>query len=88
MQGQDFKLVFRTFGSDITDVVKEMNLFATGQHPLFPEVVPPSLPLYNNLAATLLFLATPSLLIRYGIMHLLFHITHACAGSCRIGLQL
>jgi hypothetical protein len=41
VQGQDFKVVFRTFGTDIKDVVHEMNLFATGQHPLFPEVARP-----------------------------------------------
>ena len=30
--------MFRTFGADIKEVVDEMNMFATGQHPCYPEV--------------------------------------------------
>lgn len=37
-QGRDFSIVFRTFGADIKEVVDEMNMFATGQHPCYPEV--------------------------------------------------
>lgn len=37
-QGRDFTVVFRSFGDDIADVVEEMNAFATGQHPAYPEV--------------------------------------------------
>lgn len=37
-QGRDFTIVFRSFGSDISEVVEEMNAFATGQHPCYPEV--------------------------------------------------
>ena len=38
LQGRDFTIVFRSFGDDISDVVEEMNAFATGQHPSYPEV--------------------------------------------------
>lgn len=38
LQGRDFTIVFRTFGADIAEVVEEMNAFATGQHPSYPEV--------------------------------------------------
>ena len=37
-QGRDFTIVFRSFGDDISEVVEEMNAFATGQHPSYPEV--------------------------------------------------
>ncbi|EIE23647.1 hypothetical protein COCSUDRAFT_66025 [Coccomyxa subellipsoidea C-169] len=37
-QKRDFSIIFRTFGADIIEVVDEMNLFATGQHPCYPEV--------------------------------------------------
>lgn len=33
-----FTVVFRTFGTDLAEVIAEMNLFATGQHPSFPGV--------------------------------------------------
>eukprot|EP00892_Ulva_mutabilis_P009416 jgi/Ulvmu1/6847/UM031_0052.1 len=33
-----FTLIFRTFGSDVEDVIEEMNLFATGRHPSYPGV--------------------------------------------------
>ena len=36
-QGREFTLVFRTFGADVAEVVEEMNSFATGQHPCYPE---------------------------------------------------
>lgn len=36
--GRDFRIVFRTFGSDIQDVVKEFNLFCEGVHPCFKDV--------------------------------------------------
>lgn len=36
--GREFTIVFRTFGTDITDVIEEVNLFATGQHPSYPGV--------------------------------------------------
>lgn len=42
-QKRDFSIVFRTFGSDIMEVVDEMNMFATGQHPCYPEVIAPML---------------------------------------------
>ena len=41
LQERDFTLVFRTFGSDIAEVVDEINMFATGQHPAYPEVSSP-----------------------------------------------
>ncbi len=41
VQERDFTLVFRTFGSDIAEVVDEINMFATGQHPAYPEVFSP-----------------------------------------------
>jgi hypothetical protein len=31
-------VVFRTFGSDIQDVIEEMNMFAEGRHPSYPGV--------------------------------------------------
>lgn len=37
-QGRDFTIVFRSFGDDISEVVEEMNAFATSQHPSYPEV--------------------------------------------------
>ncbi len=40
MQKRDFSIIFRTFGADIMEVVDEMNMFATGQHPCYPEVAP------------------------------------------------
>lgn len=40
-QGREFTLVFRTFGADVAEVVEEMNAFATGQHPCYPEARPP-----------------------------------------------
>jgi len=36
--GPDFKIVFRTFGEDITDVMKEFNDFCNGKHPDYPNV--------------------------------------------------
>ena len=39
-QGREFTLVFRTFGADVAEVVEEMNAFATGQHPCYPEARP------------------------------------------------
>jgi hypothetical protein len=36
--GRDFTVVFRTFGTDITDVVEEVNMFASGTHPSYPGV--------------------------------------------------
>lgn len=38
LQGRDFTIVFRSFGADVADVVEEMDAFATGQHPSYPEV--------------------------------------------------
>lgn len=38
VQKRDFTLVFRTFGTDIVEVVDEINMFATGQHPAYPQV--------------------------------------------------
>lgn len=35
---RDFRIVFRTFGIDIMDVIKEYNLFCNGGHPCFPDV--------------------------------------------------
>lgn len=32
-----FTIVFRTFGTDLQDVIDEINLFATGQHPSWPD---------------------------------------------------
>ena len=40
LQGRDFTIVFRSFGQDIPDVMEEMNMFCTGQHPFHPEVNP------------------------------------------------
>lgn len=37
-QQRHFTIVFRTFGSDLADVADELNLFCTGQHPLYPGV--------------------------------------------------
>lgn len=31
-------MVFRTFGTDLPDIVEELNLFCTGNHPLYPGV--------------------------------------------------
>lgn len=39
-QDRDFTIVFRSFGADIAQVIDEMNLFATGCHPNYPEVNP------------------------------------------------
>lgn len=39
LQGRDFTIVFRSFGADVADVVEEMDAFATGQHPSYPEVI-------------------------------------------------
>lgn len=36
--GRNFRLIFRTFGSDIGDVIQEFNLFCEGRHPCFPGV--------------------------------------------------
>ncbi len=41
VQKRAFTLVFRTFGTDIVEVVDELNMFATGQHPAYPQVPPP-----------------------------------------------
>ena len=38
VQKRDFTLVFRTFGTDIVEVVDELNMFASGQHPAYPQV--------------------------------------------------
>jgi hypothetical protein len=38
LQKRDFTIIFRTFGADIIEVVDEMNMFASGQHPYYPEV--------------------------------------------------
>jgi len=37
-QEREFRIVFRTFGIDIADVISEFNLFCTGAHPCFPNV--------------------------------------------------
>lgn len=37
---RDFRIVFRTFGTDIADVISEFNLFCSGNHPCFPGVPP------------------------------------------------
>mmetsp|Transcript_21828 Transcript_21828/g.51264 ORF Transcript_21828/g.51264 Transcript_21828/m.51264 type:complete len:242 (+) Transcript_21828:3-728(+) len=37
-QGQEFKLFFRTFGTDLPILAKELNDFCEGRHPQFPEV--------------------------------------------------
>ena len=34
--GRDFSIVFRTFGSDLPEVIAEHNLFCEGRHPLLP----------------------------------------------------
>ena len=34
-RGTDFRLIFRTFGSDTANVVTEFNTFCNGEHPLF-----------------------------------------------------
>eukprot|EP00736_Rhodelphis_marinus_P013817 Rmarinus@m.22297 len=34
---RDFRVVFRTFGTDLDDVIEEMNLFCEGKHPAYPE---------------------------------------------------
>ena len=38
-QRRHFTVVFRTFGSDLPDVIEELNAFCTGQHPLYPGVL-------------------------------------------------
>jgi hypothetical protein len=35
---RSFTIVFRTFGTDLRDVIEELNMFATGQHPSYPGV--------------------------------------------------
>lgn len=40
-QKRDFTLVFRTFGTDTVEVIDEVNMFATGQHPAYPQVLLP-----------------------------------------------
>ena len=40
LQERDFTIVFRSFGQDIPDVMEEMNMFCTGQHPFHPQVTP------------------------------------------------
>jgi hypothetical protein len=35
---RSFTIVFRTFGTDLRDVIDEMNMFATGRHPSYPGV--------------------------------------------------
>lgn len=35
---RSFTVVFRTFGSDIQDVIEEVNMFAEGRHPSYPGV--------------------------------------------------
>lgn len=35
---RDIKIVFRTFGSDLAEIIKEMNDFCTGNHPCYPDV--------------------------------------------------
>ena len=37
-QEREFTVVFRTFGTDIEEVVDEISMFATGQHPDYPNV--------------------------------------------------
>jgi hypothetical protein len=36
--GRTFTIVLRTFGTDLRDVIEEINLFATGEHPSYPSV--------------------------------------------------
>ena len=42
LQKRDFTVIFRSFGEDIPAVIEEMNLFCTGQHPQFPNVIFPN----------------------------------------------
>jgi len=35
--GRSFSLVLRTFGSDLPDIAKALNVFARGDHPLYPD---------------------------------------------------
>jgi len=37
-KGRKFTLVFRTFGTDMDNVQKELNLFCEGKHPYYPNV--------------------------------------------------
>eukprot|EP00662_Eupelagonemidae_sp_cell21_P027999 gene27999-52746_t len=36
--GRDFRIVFRTFGVDLPEVLSEYNLFCLGEHPCHPGV--------------------------------------------------
>mmetsp|Transcript_34861 Transcript_34861/g.76284 ORF Transcript_34861/g.76284 Transcript_34861/m.76284 type:complete len:434 (+) Transcript_34861:191-1492(+) len=36
-EGRSFGLVLRTFGSDLPDIADALNVFARGQHPLYPD---------------------------------------------------
>ena len=63
LQGREFTLVFRTFGADVAEVMDEMNAFATGQHPCYPEArhsLPPGTPCTVQNIALLLHLAANS----------------------------
>jgi len=37
-KGREFAIVFRTFGTDMDNVQRELNLFCEGKHPLYPNV--------------------------------------------------
>jgi hypothetical protein len=34
-QKREFAIIFRTYGDDLHDVIKEMNCFCAGEHPCF-----------------------------------------------------
>jgi len=38
--GRDFRIIFRTFGTDGANVLKQFNLFCSGGHPSYPDVPP------------------------------------------------
>jgi hypothetical protein len=38
-EGRNFRIIFRTFGIDILDVIGEYNLFCSGRHPCFTDVI-------------------------------------------------
>ena len=52
LQDRDFTIVFRSFGADIAQVIEEMNAFATGCHPNYPEVRSDSCYLESDLMLT------------------------------------
>lgn len=47
-EGRSFGLILRTFGSDLPDIADALNVFARGQHPLYPDFKDESLVLHTR----------------------------------------